>query len=146
MTWLYNGSPFTNDMSQGYVGFVYLITDLTNNMRYVGRKVFNNKKAKPPLKGKTKRRISIVDSNWESYFGSGPEIKAAVTEKGEASFKREILHLCHGKAEMGYIESREIFVRDAILRDDYYNSWVSARVNRNQLGKYIAEQKAAGCL
>lgn len=141
--WEYKGNPFLLEDSVGYIGFVYLITDISNGMRYIGRKVFNNKKAKPPLKGKTKRRISTVDSNWQSYFGSGPEIKAAVEAKGKDNFKREILFLCHGKAEMGYLESREIFIRDAIIRDDYYNSWVSARVNRNQLQKYILKKEKA---
>lgn len=136
--WIYKGNPFSREQSAGYVGFVYLITHIDSGRKYIGKKIFTNRKAKPPLKGKTKRRISTVESNWCDYWGSGPAIKALVEEKGTASFKREILHLCYSKSEMGYLESKLIFATDAIISNDYLNDWVSARIQRNQLGKYIS--------
>lgn len=140
--WIYDDKPFGEDSVGDYIGFVYEITERSTGRKYLGKKIFHNKVAKPPLKGKTKRRISTKPSNWMAYYGSGPAIQAAVEAQGPAAFERKILRLCKSKSEMGYWEAKLIFQFDAILRDDYFNDWVSARVQRNQLGKYIAEIKA----
>ena len=36
--WYYNGEEFTSEMIEDYVGFVYLITNLSDNKKYVGKK------------------------------------------------------------------------------------------------------------
>ena len=36
--WLYKGEEFTSEMIEEWVGFVYLITDKSNGMKYVGKK------------------------------------------------------------------------------------------------------------
>lgn len=136
--WTYEGKPFTEADIDDYVGFVYLITEIPTGKKYVGKKIFYNKVSKPPLKGKSRRRITKKSSDWETYFGSNEELKKAVDENGPNMYKREILHLCRSKAEMGYLESKEIFLRDALLKEDYFNSWVSARIQRNQLKSLLS--------
>ena len=37
--WYYNGEPFTSNMIEDYIGFVYEITDTRNGMKYIGKKV-----------------------------------------------------------------------------------------------------------
>ena len=54
-----------------------------------------------------------------------------------SNYKKEILHLCKNLSELSYRETKEIFVQDALLRDDFYNSWVSCRINANNLKKMI---------
>jgi hypothetical protein len=66
--WLRNDVEFTSDMIGDYVGFVYIITDLTNNKMYVGKKLFESKRTLPPLKGKTRKRKVTKESDWMSYY------------------------------------------------------------------------------
>jgi len=49
--WYYNGEPFTSDMIEDYIGFVYEITDTRNGMKYIGKKRFNVKKKTPSSQG-----------------------------------------------------------------------------------------------
>lgn len=138
--WYLNNQQFDEQLieKQKLVGFVYLITELDTGKLYIGQKVFYNKVAKKPLKGKKNRRIQRKFSDWELYYGSSEELQAKVLEKGPQNYKREILHLCTTKSEMNYLEAYEIFARHALLYPDkYYNSWVSSRINRNQLKKMI---------
>ena len=72
--------------------FVYLITNLTNNKKYVGKKLAKFKTTKPPLKGKKNKRRGYKESDWKTYWGSSDHLIADVVELGEDSFKREILY------------------------------------------------------
>src|SRR6056300_1170701 len=98
--WYYGEEAFTSDMIEDYVGFVYVITDLSNDKKYVGKKLFVSKRRLPPLKGKTRKRVVTKESDWQSYFGSSEEVKQLVEERGSEAFHREILHLCNSKGEM----------------------------------------------
>ena len=51
MTWLYKDQP-VDELPEAVVGFVYLITNTTNNRKYIGKKLARFKRSKPPLKGK----------------------------------------------------------------------------------------------
>lgn len=131
--WFYGQDVFTEEHVEKYVGFVYLITELSTGRLYVGKKIFKNKKAKKPLKGKVNRRLTKVASDWENYYGSSDDLKKAVAIHGKDNYKREILYLCRSKSEMSYWETKEIFARDALLRPEYYNNWCSCRIQRNTL-------------
>lgn len=132
-SWIYEGQPITEDQVQGYVGFVYMITATKTGRRYIGKKLFTKAKTLKPLKGKTRKRRSRVQSDWAEYFGSSDELKSDVKEQGPENFTREILRLCSSKAETSYWETYEIFSRHALIDPIYYNKWVSARINANQL-------------
>jgi hypothetical protein len=131
--WLYNGKEFTSDMIGDYVGFVYIITDKTNGKKYVGKKIFKSKRRLQPLKGNTRRRTKVVESDWQDYFGSSDEVKSLVEEHGRDSFVREILHLCNTKGEMGYLEAKAQFDRNVLLDDTYYNGIISCRIHRSHV-------------
>ena len=53
--WTLNEVEFTSEMIDDYVGFVYVITQLHNGKKYVGKKLFQSKRTLPALKGKTRR-------------------------------------------------------------------------------------------
>ena len=127
--WYYNGEEFTSEMIGDYVGFVYIITDLSNDKKYVGKKTLVSKRRLPPLKGKTRKRTKIVESDWQDYYGSSEEVKLLVEERGRDQFKREILHLCKSKGEMSYLEMKEQFDREVLLRDDYYNEFIGGKIH-----------------
>ena len=133
LMWTYNGKEFTSEDIGDYVGFVYLITDLSNQKKYVGKKIFQSKRKLKPLKGKTRRRTKIVESDWQTYFGSSDEVKALVEEHGPDNFKREILHLCESKGVMSYLELKEQMDREVLLNDEYYNGIIQVKIHRSHV-------------
>lgn len=131
--WIYNGKPFTIDDVGPFVGFVYLITDRQTDKKYIGKKIFHNKKSRPPLKGAKKRRISKIPSDWMEYYGSNETLKKLVETTDKTRYKREILHLCQSKSHMSYLETKEILLRNVLLDECYFNDWISCKITRKQL-------------
>lgn len=128
--WLYRGTPLkSEDIGDNY-GFIYIITDLRNNKKYVGKKLFWSKKTRQ-VKGKKKR--SVVESNWMDYYGSSLELLVEIESAGQDSFKREVLHLCKSKGECNYWEAYEQFTRGVLLSEEYYNGHIWVRVHRSHL-------------
>lgn len=127
MQWTYQGQPI-EEIPEGYIGFVYLITNLTNNRKYIGKKLAQFKKSKPPLKGKKLRRKFTVESDWRDYWSSSDNLKADVETLGKEKFTREILFWCTSKAELSYLEAKEQFDRRVLETDDYYNGIINVRV------------------
>ena len=125
--WLYNDKEFTEqDVGESF-GFVYLIENLIDNRRYVGKKFFTRAGTKQ-IKGKKKKvRLS---SGWSNYWSSSKELQEDVKKLGEENFKRTILYLCKSRSECSYRETKEIFIRDALLTTDYYNSWCSCKIHK----------------
>jgi hypothetical protein len=128
MTWLYNDIPF-EDIAD-YVGFVYLITNLQNGRKYIGKKNFYFSKTRT-IKGKKKR--SKVESDWKSYFGSNKELLEDVEKLGQENFKREIIKLCKSKGEFGYYEAKYQFENNVLESNEYYNTWIMVRVHKKHL-------------
>ena len=131
MSWLYENELFEDP--QDYWGFVYMITNLSNNKKYIGKKQFYFKKYKT-VKGK--RKGYLAESDWKSYFGSSETLKEEVSNVGSENFKREIIKLCKSKSECTYWETKYQFEFDVLLKpDEFYNEWIMARVRRSHLIK-----------
>ena len=128
--WTYDGKILrSEDIGDSY-GFVYIITDLVTGKKYVGKKLFWNKKTRQ-VKGKKKR--TVVESDWMTYYGSSLELLVEIERAGRDNFRREILHLCKSKGECNYWEAYEQFTRNVLLSDDYYNGHIWVRVHRTHL-------------
>jgi hypothetical protein len=125
--WLYEGNEFTDPGD--WVGFVYLITDTSNDKMYVGKKNFWSTRKLPPLKGQKRRRTKKTESDWKDYYGSNEEVKMLVESDGGKRFKREILHLCATKGTMSYLEAKEQFDREVLLKDEYYNEFIGCKIH-----------------
>jgi hypothetical protein len=121
MTWKYNNQEFT-ETPKGMEGFVYLITNLTNDKKYIGKKHFWTRQ-----KDRKTGRRKTKESDWTKYFGSCDELVEDVKLLGEDKFSREILYLCPHKKSMSFYETMEQFKRDVILREDYYNTNVEGK-------------------
>src|SRR5665213_568029 len=131
MEWTFLGRPITEDMLEGQIGFVYVIENLFNNRKYIGKKLLRFSKTKQ-VKGK-KKKIK-VDSDWKEYFGSSEELKKDVENLGEENFKREILGFYRTKGLCSYYELKNQLQFDVLLHPDkYYNSYVGGRIHRSHL-------------
>ena len=126
--WLYNNEPF--DDIADYVGFVYIITNLTNGRKYIGKKNFYFSKTRT-VKGKKKR--SKIESDWREYYGSNKELLEDVEKLGRDLFKREIVRLCKSKGEFGYWEAKLQFENNVLESDEWYNTWIMVRVHKKHL-------------
>jgi hypothetical protein len=133
IAWKYNLKDFTEDLIGDNYGFVYLITNLSNGRKYIGKKLFWFSKTKQ-VKGK-KKRIKVV-SDWQTYYGSSDELQKDVIMHGEDKFHRQILHLCKSKGECSYLEAKEQFANNVMESDVYYNSWIMVRVRKSHIKGY----------
>lgn len=134
MAWLFEGVQVEN-LPDNCVGFVYLITNTTNNRKYIGKKLSKfTKTAYKTVKykngNKRKRKIKKqIDSDWQTYYGSNEELIKDVNLLGSDKFTREILYYCKSKSECSYIEAREQFLRRVLESNEYYNGIINCRIN-----------------
>lgn len=134
MTWLYKNKT-VEEIPEGYIGFVYIITNTTNNRRYIGKKLTQFKRSKKPLKGRTNKRRYTVESDWRDYYGSSDELTADIEHLGKDKFTREILFWCKNKSELSYIEAREQFTHKVLESRDWYNGHIRVRVHQKGILK-----------
>jgi len=143
MSWYYQNS-LVETLPDDCVGFVYMITNLTNDRKYIGKKLAKFSKTSyktVKLKNGTKKKKKIrskIDSDWQTYYGSSPNLTADIVLLGTENFKREILYYCSSKAECSYIEAREQFERKVLESDLYYNNIIQIRVH----GLHIRKKQA----
>jgi hypothetical protein len=142
MTWLYQNTP-VETLPEDCVGYVYCIENLTNNRKYIGKKLakfskttYRTVKQKNGTKKKKKIRTKI-DSDWKDYFGSSPELSKDVESQGKDNFKREILYYCKSKSECSYIEAKLQFEHKVLESDDYYNGQIVCRIHGSHIKNKI---------
>lgn len=129
--WYYQDAVFT-DPGDNY-GFVYVITNLLNGKRYIGKKFFYSSKRKQV--NKVRKRYK-VESDWKDYWSSSDELKSDIEKHGRDNFKREIIHLCKTKGVTNYLEAKEQFERSVLEnKEEWYNTWIMVRVSRSHLNK-----------
>lgn len=133
--WLHQGKEFTSADINDHYGFVYLITEIATGRKYIGRKAFLSRKKLPPLKGKSRKRTRITESDWQAYYGSNTILKELVAANGAEGFRREILHLCRSSSECSYFEAKAQFDHDVLLDPTYFNDWIMCRVSRKHVQK-----------
>ena len=138
MSWIYENIQ-VETLPEDCVGFVYLITNNISGRKYIGKKLAkfskttykmvklkNGKKKRKKIKGK-------IDSDWQTYYGSSPELTKDVLALGVENFSREILFYCKSKSECSYVEAREQFRHKVLESDDYYNGHIQVRVHGSHI-------------
>jgi hypothetical protein len=140
MTWFYKKKEVT-EISEEFIGFVYLITNNISGRKYIGKKLAkfakttyktitlkNGKKKKKKIKGK-------IESDWKDYYGSSDALNADIKALGKENFTREILFYCTTKSECSYIEAREQFKHKVLESTDWYNGHIQVRVHGSHILK-----------
>ena len=138
MSWIYENTQ-VETLPEDCVGFVYLITNNSSGRKYIGKKLAKFSKTTykvVKLKNGKKKRKKIrgkIDSDWQTYYGSSPELTKDVVALGVENFSREILYYCRSKSECSYIEAREQFACRVLESDDYYNGHIQVRVHGSHI-------------
>ena len=129
-SWKYNGKEFNSDDIGDYFGFVYLISNIINGRKYIGRKYFWSYRTPPGKKRRVKQ-----ESDWKKYYGSCPELKEDVKKYGKENFSREILSLHKTKGQCNYEETRQLFNYNVLTES--LDTGEPAYYNSNILGRYM---------
>jgi hypothetical protein len=138
MTWLFESKEVLN-LPEDCAGFVYEITNKLTGRKYIGKKLAKFKRTTyktVKLKNGKKKRKKIkgsIDSDWQTYYGSSPELLKDIELLGTENFSRDILYYCKSKAECSYIEAREQFLKRVLETDDYYNGHIQVRVHGSHI-------------
>ena len=130
--WTYDGKV-VEELPEGCEAFVYLITNLVDHKKYVGKKLAKFKTTKKPLKGRKNKRRGTKESDWKTYWGSSEHLNADVKELGEKQFTREILHYCPTRGVASYLEAQEQFERKVLETDEYYNGIINVRIGGSSI-------------
>lgn len=132
--WIYKDEIFDTTPEE-YQGFVYEITEIDTNKKYIGKKNFWKPKTLPITKTRKRRVRTRTESDWREYFGSSNELQSLVESRGSDKFKREILILCKTKGEMSYHEAKLQFERDVLLSDEYFNEFIGCKIHSRHIKK-----------
>ena len=128
--WTLMERPFTSDDVHDFFGFVYLITNKSNQRQYIGRKYFWSFR-----KPKGKKRKVKQESDWKRYYGSCPELKEDIKKFGKENFKREILSLHETKGKTNFEETKQLFLNEVLSQS--LTDGTPAYYNSNILGRYF---------
>lgn len=120
--WFYKNEKFLPEGKIQYEGFVYLIENLINGKKYIGKKNFWTRR-----KNKKSGRRETKESDWMSYYGSSDTLLEDVKLHGKENFRRTILYLCCYKKQMSFYEQKEQWCRNVLLEDDYYNTNIGGK-------------------
>ena len=132
--WLYDGRELADEDLEGNVAFVYLITNLQNGKKYIGKKLLTKTRSKK-IKGKIRKKKVITESDWREYYGSNDTLKKDIELLGASVFRREILRLCKTKGTANYFEAKYQMQHAVLESDQFYNDHILVRVHRSHIKK-----------
>lgn len=134
MKWIYKNKEFdSNDIPGTAVGFVYLLTNTINGLKYIGKKNFYSTRRLPPLKGKSRKRIVTKESDWKTYMGSSPAVDADIELYGVEKFHKEILEIAYGKGELSYLEVKHQIYQEVLLDNRFYNGIIQCKIHKSHV-------------
>lgn len=121
------------DAEKELFGFVYLIT-LPNGYWYIGSKQLQSKKKRKPLKGKTRCRRSLVESDWKCYTSSSNLINDYISKNGKKEIIFEILTFVKGgKFELKYCEMKHQVEKNCLFDVKCMNGIINVRLGKKKV-------------
>ena len=148
-TWEYKGRLITDisDMPEGTFGFIYRITHIPSNKKYIGKKVLYNNRKKPLTKAeiaeqtgpgrKPTHKIVTTESDWKKYWGSNKEFQKLTKIHPATEFSKEIIEFAPGKKLLTYYECKYLFAMGVLEDPQMY-------ANDNILGKFYTKDFLVG--
>ncbi len=131
--WKFNGKSVTDEViPEKAIGFIYIIRQVSNGKKYIGRKMLTSASTKM-INGKKKKIRK--ESDWKSYWSSSPFLKAYIAENGDEDFTREILVFCTSKGSMAYCEEYALYSVGALESTDWLNENIRAKIYRSWVKK-----------
>ena len=118
------------ELPENIFGFIYLITNKIDKKHYIGCKMVEKTIKRKPLKGKTKRRIEKVESNWKDYTGSSTELNKDIERLGKENFKFQIIDFAFSKSHLKLLELIYQLANNVLFRDDFYNGIINVRLGK----------------
>jgi hypothetical protein len=139
--WKYKDKVISDisEVPEGAFGFVYEVSHLPSNKRYVGRKqlisVTTKALGKKELAELTDKRASKKkkvqkESDWKTYYGSHSTIKELIKEGKQDEFERTIIEFAFSPKHLTYLETKYLFSLGVLENGDVY-------FNDNILGKFF---------
>ena len=141
--WLLEGKPYDptyEEIPPEYVGFVYRITDTETGEKYIGQKRFRKTKTLPITKTRKRRKRTLVESDWRTYYSSSQVIKENVVAGHTDRYKREILSFGYSKGDLNFLELKEQMDNNVLFDDTYLNGILNARIHRKHISKKLKEE------
>lgn len=140
-TWTYDGNLITelSDMPDDTMGIIYMITT-EHGKKYIGKKsLYSVRKRKFGKKESaliTDKRMKLYEmvkkeSDWKIYTGSNKVLNDDI--KNGISFTKKILYYATHKKQLGYLETKMLYINEVIESDDYYNSNISGKFYRKDV-------------
>lgn len=126
--WTYNLEE--KEIPNTFYGFIYQITNTTNDRKYIGKKQSITILKRPPLKGRKNKRHVVKETDWKIYTGSSDKLNEDIQKLGKDKFKFEILRFCQSKSELAYYEAKMQFDHDVLLKEEYYNGMINLRLSK----------------
>ena len=141
--WLFN-EKILNEAPENAFGFIYKITNTTNNKMYIGRKYFE-KKRRVKKKGQTRRKVIRKSSDWQTYTSSSKPLNETISKLGKSKFKFEIIEFGYTKGQVNYLEENIQHRLQVIFDDRYYNDcigsrkWLSVKFDNKQKQQLLSQ-------
>jgi hypothetical protein len=131
--WVFEGRCITEftTPTEDYAGFVYLIENLTNQRRYIGRKYFHAH-TRVKVAGRKNRKRKVKESDWRHYKSSCIPLKKDIEELGVDKFRFTILSLHDTRAQCNYEETKQQFLMGVLEVDGFYNEHILSRYYRQR--------------
>ena len=119
------------DIPENFFGFIYVITNTATGKKYIGKKQAQKIAKLPPLKGKTRKRHVVKETDWKTYTSSSDKVNHDLIEYGKDKFLFEIVRFCNSKSELAYYEAKLQFDNDVLLNEDkFYNGIINLRLGK----------------
>lgn len=141
--WRYEGRDIESidDIPEGAIGFVYLLTNIESGKKYIGKKFLYSERKKAltkkeiaALESKRLKKWKMVksESDWLTYSSSSKDIQEEI--KNGAQFYRDILHFTFSKLQTTYLEVKLQFVNEVLESEDWYNNNINSSWFRGNIG------------
>lgn len=138
--WIYKEKEFNEEeVPEQAIGFIYIITNIKSNRKYIGRKLLTKAGVKKKInlsEIKRQKKPARTSSNWKNYYGSCEDLTADLKLIGKEYFKREIIQFAYTQATLNYLEAKYQFLYGVLETNDFYNANINCNpYKRNIIGR-----------